>query len=86
MVQTLGKSIKNWASNWSLKIQSENSSKCSAAKSCAKDNKIAGVLRGAGTPRHMHPNFIQCTATTVPSRLLLLVHSIQNVKLIIITT
>ena len=86
MVQNLGKSVKNRASNWSSKIRSENSAKCSAAKSRAKDNKIAGAPRGAGAPRRVRPNFIQYTATTFPSRLLLLVHSIQNVKLIIITT
>ena len=48
--------------------------------------KSARVPRQTGAPRHVCPKFIQCTATTLPSRLLLLMHSIQNVKLIIITT
>ena len=37
-VQILGKSIKNWAGNCSSKIRSQNSAKCGAAKSRAKEN------------------------------------------------
>ena len=42
MVQILGKSIKNWASNCSLKIWSQNSAKCGVAKSHAKDSNVSG--------------------------------------------
>ena len=55
-VQNLGKSIKNWASNCSSKIRSQNSAKYGVAKSRAKENNWA-----------LTSTYTKCNALSLPN-------------------